>query len=112
MGRLLCHAEIVKIRIRSTNRVILKRQNQLIKRLIRSAQIFSLLRAESAGLSPVLHYVLRGFLDGKAPSARFNVADYLERHPEVRAAGVNPLLYYIIFDVDGSSAEQRSKVLQ
>jgi glycosyltransferase involved in cell wall biosynthesis len=50
-----------------------------------------------SGISPTLHYLIHGHLEGRAPSAGFDSGFYLRRHPDVRASGLNPLLHYALF---------------
>lgn len=40
------------------------------------------------------HYLNIGWREGKNPSAFFSTADYLEKNPDVAAAGLNPLLHF------------------
>ena len=40
-------------------------------------------------------YLEAGWLDGRNPSARFDGNKYLRDHPDVAAAGINPLLHYL-----------------
>ena len=48
-----------------------------------------------SGIPPLLHYVFRGFLEGRDPSRRFNSAEYMALFPEVERSGLNPLLHYL-----------------
>jgi hypothetical protein len=41
------------------------------------------------------HYVRHGGVEGHAPSAAFDGRDYLERYPDVAAAGLNPLVHFL-----------------
>jgi len=38
-----------------------------------------------------------GFLEKTSPHWRFSGSAYLERHPDVAATELNPLLHYVIF---------------
>ncbi len=49
------------------------------------------------GMDPVLHYVRHGVAEGRNPRPDFDTAFYLERNPDVVAAGMNPFLHYIEF---------------
>jgi hypothetical protein len=50
----------------------------------------------SAGkLDPVLHYILHGAREGRAPGPLFDGAKYLEANPDLRQASVNPLIHYL-----------------
>jgi SAM-dependent methyltransferase len=46
-------------------------------------------------LDIALHYLRKGAAKGRNPSSRFDAGWYLERYPDVAAAGVNPLLHYL-----------------
>jgi GT2 family glycosyltransferase/glycosyltransferase involved in cell wall biosynthesis len=48
-----------------------------------------------AGGDPVIHYLRRGWIEGKNPSAKFDGNYYLVRHPDVRASKYNPLVHYL-----------------
>lgn len=45
--------------------------------------------------APHEHYLLHGGLEGRHPSPAFDSAYYLERHADVAAAGINPLVHYL-----------------
>lgn len=47
-----------------------------------------------AGLSPLVHYLCHGWLEGRDPSATFSTKDYLALHDDVVARGLNPLVHY------------------
>ena len=47
-----------------------------------------------SGMDPYVHYVTRGWKEGRNPSALFDTTYYLDMNPDVAAAGVNPLLHY------------------
>ncbi|MWD29647.1 glycosyltransferase [Aquicoccus sp. SCR17] len=46
-----------------------------------------------SGLTPEEHYLRIGFLLNRDPGPDFSTRDYLDRHPDAREAGVNPLLH-------------------
>lgn len=48
-----------------------------------------------AQMEAIAHYLLRGAFDGHNPSENFITEDYLAANPDVKAAGVNPLLHYV-----------------
>ena len=50
--------------------------------------------AES-GVDPALHYLLRGNIEGRRPSAAFDGVKYYRDHPSVLAAGENPLIHHL-----------------
>ena len=45
------------------------------------------------------HYLTIGWAEGKDPSPFFSTADYLAKNPDVKAAGLNPLLHFEKFGV-------------
>ena len=42
-----------------------------------------------------MHYLLFGGMEGRDPSSLFDSKWYLQQNPDVRAAGVNPLLHFL-----------------
>lgn len=49
--------------------------------------------------NPLIHYLQKGFLEGKDPSKEFNNNLYLKFNPEVKDKNVNPLLHYILYGI-------------
>ena len=49
----------------------------------------------TSGVNPALHFVDRGWKEGRKPSPGFDPAFYLARYPDVATAGINPLLHYV-----------------
>ena len=49
----------------------------------------------NTGIIPFLHFMNRGWREGKNPSRQFNTKLYLELHPDVENAGINPLIHYL-----------------
>lgn len=47
------------------------------------------------GLSPVYHWLVEGWREGRNPGPTFDTQRYLADHPAVRDAGTNPLLHYL-----------------
>lgn len=48
-----------------------------------------------AGVDPLEHYMLNGWLEGRDPSIAFCTRYYLDNNPDVVAAGVNPFHHYL-----------------
>ena len=48
-------------------------------------------------INPLMHFMQRGWREGKNPSENFNTKLYLELHPDVENVGINPLVHYIRF---------------
>ena len=64
--------------------------------------------AANDAIEPLDHYLTQGWLDSHAPSADFDGQAYLAANPDVREAGINPLLHWI----DYGRAEGRSLGVQ
>jgi hypothetical protein len=52
---------------------------------------------EASGQDPLLHYVRRGWREGRDPSPFFSVGWYLNHYLDVRRAGLEPLYHYVNF---------------
>ena len=50
----------------------------------------------ASGMDPLEHFLVTGWLEGRDPTARFSVRDYLDAYPDVAAARVNPFAHYLI----------------
>ncbi|HEY0647255.1 hypothetical protein [Phenylobacterium sp.] len=48
-----------------------------------------------AGLDPLEHFLVTGWLEDRDPSAAFSVRDYLADNPDVAESGINPFVHYI-----------------
>ena len=46
---------------------------------------------------PILHYLFKGFEEGKNPSLFFDGDYYFKRYSDTRKSGLNPLIHYSIF---------------
>ena len=64
------------------------------------------LRIATAGMNPLVHYVVHGGFQGRDPHPLFDTSWYLfdtswylERYPDVAAAGINPFIHYIAHGV-------------
>lgn len=55
---------------------------------------FYLARHDTGGIDPALHYLMLGWRLGHDPAPWFSTRFYLERHPDLRASGGNPLVHY------------------
>ena len=51
----------------------------------------------AAHVDPLQHYLVRGWREGRDPSAFFDTNWYLARNPDVKASGMNPLLHYDLY---------------
>ena len=45
--------------------------------------------------TPLIHFIRKGWKEGKNPSRGFNTKLYLELHPDVENAGINPFVHYL-----------------
>ncbi|MDQ6759299.1 MAG: glycosyltransferase, partial [Acidobacteriota bacterium] len=61
---------------------------------------------EKTGVHPYLHYLFRGYLEGRNPSEQLNTAHYVATYADVRQARINPALHYALF----GKAEHRSAI--
>jgi glycosyltransferase involved in cell wall biosynthesis len=48
------------------------------------------------GRTPLMHFALFGIYEGKYPAAKFNIENYLTLNPDVKAAGVHPVIHYML----------------
>ena len=48
------------------------------------------------GIEPALHFLRYGVVEARDPSPGFDVRDYLEEHPDVRASGENPVIHAMV----------------
>jgi SAM-dependent methyltransferase len=48
-----------------------------------------------SGVNPALHFVDRGWREGRKPSPGFDPAFYLAQYPDVASSGTNPLLHFV-----------------
>lgn len=58
-----------------------------------------------SGIDPVEHYLRHGAAENRNPGPGFSTAAYRARHPELDAAGTNPLLHAIRCADDGAGAK-------
>ena len=49
-------------------------------------------------MNPIKHYLKFGWKEGRKPSADFNGNEYLNKRPDVRVAGICPLVHYLKFE--------------
>ena len=54
-------------------------------------------KTEGFAENPALHYTLYGGFEGRNPCLEFDSAFYLQHHPDVANAGINPLAHYLLF---------------
>ena len=47
------------------------------------------------GDDPLLHYLERGWHEGRDPSPHFSTAAYLRPRPDIGQADMNPLLHFV-----------------
>lgn len=63
---------------------------------------------KQAQVDPLWHFVSVGWKEGRHPSEKFNITQYISSYPEKQLANINPLVYYI----KTSTQEDREKYLQ
>ena len=49
------------------------------------------------GLDPILHYLNAGYMEGCNPSEFFSTNEYLEKFPNLKLMGLNPLVHFVLF---------------
>lgn len=49
----------------------------------------------ASGMSPALHFLLSGAVEGSDPHPLFNTRWYLDNAPDVAASGINPLVHFL-----------------
>lgn len=59
-------------------------------------------------LNPILHYVKKGWKEGKNPSPDFDTAYYLRENKDIRIGRINPLVHYIQFGMAEDRPPNRS----
>ena len=52
--------------------------------------------AAAGMMGPLLHFVLRGVFEGRAPHPGFDATSYLTLNPDVAASGIPPLIHYML----------------
>ena len=50
-------------------------------------------------MTPIEHYLVKGWLEGKNPSRKFHNDGYLEMFPKIRKMGINPLIHHIKYNL-------------
>lgn len=61
---------------------------------------YSKYNEEITNLDPLTHYLLKGWKEGKNPSEKFDNNYYLEEYPDVKIAGMNPLVHYVCYGIN------------
>jgi GT2 family glycosyltransferase/glycosyltransferase involved in cell wall biosynthesis len=75
-----------------------RKQYRLIKRSRLFDKAYYLLTypdVRQADINPLMHFIKKGWKEGRNPSSTFNTQDYLEQHPDLLDSGMNPLIHYI-----------------
>lgn len=52
------------------------------------------------GMTPIEHYLVKGWLEGKNPSRDFNNDNYIEIYPKLKKFGINPLIHYLKYNYE------------
>ena len=53
----------------------------------------------SSGADPVLHYLYRGFKEGRRPHPEFDSDYYLKSYSDVQKSNLNPLIHYSLYGI-------------
>lgn len=69
---------------------------------------------KESGVNPYLHYLFRGFIEGRNPSENLESAHYLALYPDVKEARLNPALHYALrgFNEHRSPTPVRTRVVE
>ena len=52
-----------------------------------------------SGKDPLLHYIFKGYKEGRIPSRSFDVDYYVKRYPDVKNSNLNPLIHYSLYGI-------------
>lgn len=52
-----------------------------------------------SGNDPIVHYIYKGFNEGRNPNPTFDAEYYLEIHEDVRKSDINPLVHYALYGI-------------
>jgi O-antigen biosynthesis protein len=50
-----------------------------------------------SGKDPILHYMYKGFKEGRNPNPQFDGDQYLNKRPDVKSTHLNPLVHYSLY---------------
>ena len=103
--RLITGEEIVKKKRRVTPvdlarraaRVSVKRKKVIAHSSLFDARWYLKNNPDIGDVDPVVHYLEKGYLEGRNPSKYFDNEKYIETHPECKKLGMNPLLHYEVY---------------
>lgn len=51
---------------------------------------------QDAGVDPIWHYAMCGWMEARDPSLYFSTRFYLENNPDIREAGINPFYHFLV----------------
>jgi hypothetical protein len=99
LGRLLFRARLFALKRRKRFRLLAEQY-----RLIASSPLFDVAwylahnpDVAADRVDPVLHYLLNGSAERRAPGPNFDAAAYLEANPDVAESGQNALAHYLLY---------------
>lgn len=52
-------------------------------------------KVAQSGVSPVMHYLTIGWIEGKDPSPSFSTSFYLNKNSDIRRQGINPFVHFL-----------------
>lgn len=52
-----------------------------------------------SGFDPFVHYMMKGWKEGRDPAPFFSTKYYIEKAPDVRKAGINPFVHYVLHGI-------------
>ena len=53
-----------------------------------------------SGVDPTLHYIYKGFKEGRKPNPTFDGDHYLRKNRDVKDSNLNPLVYYSLYGIN------------
>ena len=82
--------------------------DSLLRSLFEEEYYMRCYKPQLNGMDPLTHFIQRGWLLGHDPSPTFSTSSYLGAYDDVRNAGINPLLHYVLHGrAEGRSPQGR-----
>jgi GT2 family glycosyltransferase len=53
-----------------------------------------------SGKDPIIHYIFKGFKEGRKPNSTFDGEYYIETHDDVKNSDLNPLVHYALYGIN------------
>ena len=52
-----------------------------------------------SGKDPILHYIYKGYKEGRNPNQSFDADYYIKQYPDVKDSNLNPLIHYSLYGI-------------